>query len=458
MTTHTKSALTRPAQLTAGGFLGLILLGTLLLMLPTASVGSHMTPFLPALFTATSAVSLTGLIVQDTATYWTPLGQAIIILLIQLGGLGIMSLTSLSGMLLTGRISLKTRAAAAAEGRTLGAGGIRRTLLVTVAVTLCCEAVVAFIFGLRRYIAYDVSAPRAAWEGIFHAVSAFNNAGFSTHTTNMMGFAQDAWLLLPLAAALITGGLGYPVLAELVRLARGQYRRLAHDTQPRVHRLSVTAYMTIMATITLLVGGTLFFAVAEWNGVLKDMPFGIKLLNAFFQGASPRTAGFNSIDYAQAHPITLMGTDALMFIGGGSAGTAGGIKLTTTCVLVAAMAAEFLGQKDVTISHRTLPDALIRQALALAASGVAVVASGVAALRVFDPEFTADQVLFEVLSAFATVGLSTGITASLSAPSQVVLCCIMYLGRVGPATLVAALAARTVVRHYRFPEERPFIG
>ncbi|WP_165164809.1 potassium transporter TrkG [Corynebacterium qintianiae] len=332
-----------PARLTAVGFLVLIFLGTVLLMMPFSTAGPQWTPFLPALFTATSAVSLTGLVVEDTGTYWTPVGQAIILALIQLGGLGI----------------------------------------------------------------------------------------------------------IPLAAALIGGGLGFPVWAELLRLLR----KRAH-----VHRISITARMTLVSTVFLLVAGMVFTALAEWNGVLREMGVGQKLLNAFFMGASPRTAGFNAIDYADAHPITLMGTDILMFIGGGSAGTAGGVKVTTACVLLAAMASEFLGRERTSIGHRTLPYSLTRQALALAFAGVAVVTAGVAALRVFDPEFTGDQVSFEVMSAFATVGLSTGITANLSAPSQIILCLIMYLGRVGPTTLVAALAARSITRRFEYPEERPFIG
>lgn len=176
---------------------------------------------------------------------------------------------------------------------------------------------------------------------------------------------------------------------------------------------------------------------------------------------SPRTAGFNAIDYGQAHPVTLMGTDVLMYIGGGSAGTAGGIKVTTACVLLAAIVAEFRGRDDVAIGHRRIPPtAAVRQALVLAFFGIAVIAVGVGLLRAFDPQFTADQVMLEVTSAFATVGLSTGITASLSAPSQIILCFIMYLGRVGPpTTLIAALAARAVTQRFSYPpEERPFIG
>ncbi|MCG7228449.1 TrkH family potassium uptake protein [Corynebacterium minutissimum] len=446
-----------PARLTAAGFILLILAGTVLLMLPVSANVPDWTPFLPALFTATSAVSLTGLVVEDTATYWTPFGQTVIIVLIQLGGLGIMSLASLSGMLLTGRISFSARRTSAAEGRQVAPGGVRRALLLTIVLTLVCEALVAVFIGVRLATAHGVAPRRAVWEGIFHAISAFNNAGFSTYSDSLVSFAADGWILIPLALALITGGLGYPMLAEFVRRARGRWIRWRGGT-PRIHRMSMTARMTLTATALLLAGGTAFFFVSEESGVLQGMPLGQRLLNAFFMSASPRTAGFNTIDYDEAHPITLMFTDILMFIGGGSAGTAGGIKVTTACVLAAAMASEFLGREDTSIGHRRLPLSTFRQALALTAAGMIVVTLGVATLRMWDPEFTSDQITFEVMSAFATVGLSTGITASLSAPSQIMLCLIMYVGRVGPTTFVAALAARTVSRRFRYPEERPFIG
>ncbi|PAJ70102.1 MULTISPECIES: TrkH family potassium uptake protein [Corynebacterium] len=439
-----------PARLTAIGFLLLILSGTGVLMLPFAEAGAEHASFLAALFTATSAVSLTGLVVEDTGTFWSPAGQAVILLLIQLGGLGIMSLASLSGLLLTGRISLKARKTGAYEGRPITAGGIRRTLFFTVGFTAIAEATIAVIVGARLMVGYGYSFRRAAWEGVFHAVSAFNNAGFSTHSDNLVSFASDAWILMPLAAALIGGGLGFPVWAELVRLVRRRSNA--------VHRISITARMTLAATAFLLVAGTVFVAATEWTGVLAPMPVAVKLLNAFFASATPRTAGFNTFDYGQAHPITLMGTDVLMFLGGGSAGTAGGIKVTTACVLLAAMAAEFTGREKTTIGHRSLPHSVTRQALALSFAGVMVVTVGVAALRFFDPQFTGDQVSFEVISAFATSGLSTGITAGLSPASQIVLCFIMYLGRVGPTTLVAALSAKMLDRRFSYPEERPFIG
>lgn len=440
------------------GFLLLILLGTGLLMLPWATLESHWTPPLTAFFTATSAVSLTGLIVVDTGSYWTPFGQAVIIVLIQLGGLGIMSLASLSGMLITGRISLKARQTTAAEGRSSGGGGIKRALMFTALITLIAESAIAVIVTLRLITHYGVAPGRAVWEGIFHAISAFNNAGFSTYSDNLMSFASDALILLPLASAFIIGGLGYPVLAEILRKLRDRYNALRHGTRPRIHHMSITARMTLIATAALLIGATVFMALVEWNGVLKDMSVGAKILNAFFLGASPRTAGFNAIDYADSSPLTLMASDALMFIGGGSAGTAGGIKVTTTSVLLVAMIAEFRGHEDTNIGHRRMPRSATRQALALTAAGVLILTVGVGSLRLFDPEFTLDQVNFEVASAFATVGLTTGITPLLSAPSQITLCLIMYLGRVGPTTFIAALAARAVTRRYHYPEERPFIG
>ncbi|MDN6200508.1 TrkH family potassium uptake protein [Corynebacterium flavescens] len=448
----------RPAQLAAAGFLGLILVGAFVLTLPFASADGQFTPFRAALFTATSAVSLTGLIVVDTGSYWSFTGQATVLSLIQLGGFGIMSLTSLTGMLLTGRISLRSRQATAAEGRPLSLGGIRKTLMATLVLTVVCEAVVALTVGLRFATTYEMSPLRATWEGIFHAISAFNNAGFGLRADSLMPYASDAWVLVPLAGAFIIGGLGYPVLAELVSRVRDRIRARLRGVSPGTYRLSVTTRMTLVGTGVLIVAGTIMVAAIEWNGVLRDMSLGTKWLTAFFQGTAPRTAGFNSVDYAEMNPVTLMGTDILMFIGGGSAGTAGGIKITTAIVLLAAMVAEFQGQRDTSVGRRRIPHTVVRQAMTVAAAGIGVVTLAVGALRILEPQFTADQLSFEVISAFATVGLSTGITADLSAPSQIILCLLMYLGRVGPITLVAALAARNVVRRFNYPTERPFIG
>ncbi|MGJ0184024.1 TrkH family potassium uptake protein [Corynebacterium glyciniphilum] len=437
------------------GFLGLIAAGTVVLTLPAASASGVGTGMLPALFTATSAVTLTGLAVVDTGSHWSGLGQVTVLSLIQLGGFGIMSLTSLAGMLLTGRIGLRSRLFARAENRSLNTGDIGRTLISTLLITVICETVVASVTAVRFMMSYGMSAPRAGWEGLFHAVSAFNNAGFGLRSDSLVPYVGDAWIILPLAAALVLGGLGFPVISELWNRAWDGVRR---RSRRGMGRLSVTTRVTVVGTGVLIVLGVTMVTILEWDNTLAGLPVGTRLLAGFFQGITPRTAGFNSLDYGEFHPTTLMGTDLLMFIGGGSAGTAGGIKITTAAVLLAAIVAEVRGQRVTTIGHRTISQPVVRQALTVAVVSVMLVVVAVGALRLLDPGFTSDQVTFEAVSAFATVGLSTGITADLSSPSQVVLCVLMYLGRIGPVTLVVALAARNSARRFDYPEERPFIG
>mgnify|MGYP002711939148 FL=1 len=426
--------------------------------MPFASADGTPTALMSALFTATSATTLTGLVIEDTGSHWSLAGQLIVLALIQAGGLGIMSITSLTGMLLTGRVKLRTRYSTAAEGRPIFEDGVRRTLVATLLLTVFFEGAVAVLLFARFTTVYGMSVPRAAWEGVFHAISAFNNAGFGLRSDSLISYNTDGWILIPLAGALMIGGLGYPVLSELVRRGRERLRGWLRGTPVSSRRLSITTRMTLKGTAVLVLTATLLIVALEWHGFLAEMPTGTKWLNAFFSGVTPRTAGFNSIDYADAHPITLMVTDIYMFIGGGSAGTAGGIKVTTAIVLLAAMTAEFRGRDDTTVGHRTVPKTVVRQAMTVAAAGVVAVTAGIATLRLCDPQFTADQVTFEVFSAFATTGLSTGITADLSTPSQLALCLLMYLGRIGPFTLVAALALRNIPRRFDYPTERPFIG
>lgn len=442
-----------PARVVAAGFLVLIFSGALLLTLPVMTASGTSTSFKDALFTATSAVSLTGLITVDTGSHWNLLGQAVVVILIQLGGLGIMSMTSVAGWLLTGRVGLKSRMNAAAEGRSQSAGGVRRILGWTLALTFTAEAFVAVIITGRMMINYGMSFKHAIWEGIFHSVSAFNNAGFGLRSDSLVPYVGDAWIIIPIALSFMIGGLGFPVLSELVSRT---LRKLRGNQVPS--HLSVTCQMTLFGTTILVLAGWFMVLALEWSGVLSGRGFGEKLLASFFQGVTPRTAGFNSLDYGQMHPITLMGTDILMIIGGGSAGTAGGIKITTIVVLAAGMAAEFKGEKSAIVAKRRISSGVIRQAMTVAAAGVTFVVIAIGALRWMDPQFNGDQVTFEVVSAFATVGLSTGITAQLSTGSQLVLCAMMYLGRIGPITLVSSLAMRNIKRRFEYPVERPFIG
>lgn len=443
----------------AVGFLGLIAFGTFLLTLPVATADGTPTPWIDAFFTATSAVSLTGLVVEDTGTYWSFTGRVIILSLIQLSGFGIMSLASLAGMLLTGRLGLRSRMNAAAEKRSLTPGGIRLTLWATLLVTVVTELVVAAVLAVRFSREYGFPPLRAGWEGVFHAVSAFNNAGFGLRPDSLVPYVGDAWIILPIATAVILGGLGFPVIAEIAaRFRRALVARLRGLPRARAPHWSVTTRLAVSGTLVLLAVGTALVWLLERNGVLSGMSPGTAALAAFFQSVTPRTAGFNSLDYAQMHPSTLTVTSVLMFIGGSSAGTAGGIKITTLLVLVAAIVAEVRGRKETTIGHRAIESSVVRQAMAVAAVSVVLVVGAIIAIRILDPKFTGDQVVFEVVSAFGTAGLSTGITADLSPLSQGILCVLMYLGRIGPLTLVTALALHQRSLRISYPTERPYIG
>lgn len=447
MVTRPWPHLRHPAQVVVAGFATAVAAGTGLLMLPVARAGPGGAGVMEALFTSTSAVCVTGLAVVDTPGYWSGFGQAVILALIQVGGFGIMTFASLLVLLVSHRIGLKARMTAAAETKTLGLGDVRSVVTGVVKVSLLLEAVTALALTLRFATAYDEPWPRAAWLGVFHAVSAFNNAGFALYSDSLMGFVTDPWICLPIALAVIAGGLGFPVLFELCRRFR----------KPR--GWSLHTKIVLWASGVFLVGGTAFITALEWSNPATLGPLDAqgKLLAGFFQGVMPRTAGFNSIDTSQMSPASWLGTDVLMFIGGASAGTAGGIKVTTFAVLFFVIYAEIRGEGAVDIFHRRLHGDLQRQALTVVLLSVAAVAITTVVFMVFS-DHTLDQSLFEVTSAFATVGLSTGITADLAPGLQLLLVALMFIGRLGPITVASALALRSRHRLYDLPEERPIIG
>lgn len=436
-----------PAQAIAAGFGLAIVAGTLVLMLPMAKVGPGGAGFLEALFTATSAVCVTGLAVVDTATYWTPFGQVAILVMIQLGGFGIMSFASLLGVLMARRLGLKSRIQAAAETKSTGFGDVRSVLLGVLRITVATELVVALALTLRFAEGLGNPWGHSLWLGFFHSVSAFNNAGFALFTDNLMGFVGDPWICLPIAAAIIVGGLGFPVLFELGR----HYRRPLHWT--------MNTKLVVTGTVALLAAGTAFICALEWSNpkTLGVLPAADKLLAGFFQSVMTRTAGFNSLDIGQMDPATWLGMDILMFIGGGPAGTAGGLKITTFAVLFFILLTEVQGGTAVNIFGKRLSRSVHRQAITIVLLAVALVIGSTMALMLIT-DFGLDRLLFETISAFATVGLSTGITASLPPAGQLLLVFLMFIGRLGPVTLASALALRARPVMYEFPKERPLIG
>jgi trk system potassium uptake protein len=435
-----------PAQVIAATFAVGIAIGTGLLLLPVSSADGQSASLLDSVFTATSAVCVTGLVTVDTGTSWSTVGHVVILGLMQVGGLSIMTVASLLVVLVSRRLGLRARLVAQAQSGNLDLSDVRRVLRNVVLFSLAGEALTAVALALRLATAYDVALGTAVWEGVFHAVSAFNNAGFVLWSEGMTGFAGDPWMLLPVALAVIAGGLGFPVIFELARTWR-----------PRAW--SVTTRITIITSGALLVVGTVLLLVLEYGNPATLGPMGVagKLLVGFFSAVMPRSGGFSAVEIGAMTPESWLATDVLMFIGGGSASTAGGIKVTTFGLLAAVLWAEMSGERDVDVGRRRIPIANQRQALAVALLGVGLaVASTFVLLGLSDEDL--DRVLFEVLSALGTVGLSTGITAELPAAGQVVLVVLMFVGRLGPLALASALALRERPRHYERPEERTIIG
>lgn len=429
------------------GFAAAIGVGTALLLTPIAKEGPGGASFVEALFTATSAVCVTGLVVVDTPTFWTPFGQAVILLLIQLGGLGIMIFASLIGLVLARRLSVRARLNAAAEAKVLGLDDVRGVVRGIVGISLTIEAALFVILFLRFFTGYGYSLGEAAWHGAFHAVSSFNNAGFALYSDSLMRFVGDPFICLPIAAAIILGGLGFPVIMQL----RREFRRPLHWT--------MNTKLVLWGTAVLLVGGSVFITAIEWSNpdTLGRLDPGARVLAGFFQSVQTRTAGFNSVDIGAMHDETWLAMDVLMFIGGGPAGTAGGIKVTTFAVLFFIMLTELRGEGAVNIFGKRLSRAVHRQAITVVLIAVAAVVAGTGALMLITGE-NLDRALFETVSAFATVGLSTGITPALSDPAQIVLVVMMFLGRLGPLTLGSAIALRERRILYEYPKERPAIG
>lgn len=437
-----------PGRLVVLGFAAMTALGTLLLMLPVSAESGEPTDLVSALFTAVSAVCVTGLVVVDTPTYWSGFGEGVILGLIQVGGMGVMTLASVLALLVSRRLGMRLQLSAQAETKALGLGDVRQVVGGVIRLSLLVELVVAVLLTARFRLGYDESFWDAVYLGVFHAVSAYNNAGFALYSDSLIGFATDPFICVPIMAAVIIGGLGFPVILEILRRRTRRGRRWSLHTR-----------ITVLTYGALLVIGTIAVTLSEWrnSNTIGAMDVHHKLLVGLFHGIMPRTAGFNSLDIAHFEPTTLLISDVLMFIGGGSAGTAGGIKVTTFALLAFVILAEIRGEPTVHVLGRRLPGQVQRQALTVALLGVGAVMTATLALLAMTP-FRLDDVLFEVTSAFGTVGLSTGITAKIPESGQLILAAMMFIGRLGPITMASALALRERPRKYELPEERPVVG
>jgi trk system potassium uptake protein TrkH len=432
-------------------FAVLISVGTLLLMLPVSAADGQATRFIDALFTATSAACVTGLVVVDTANHWSPFGQVVIMLLIQLGGFGIMAGSTLLLFLFLRRTTLRDRVLVQESLGGMQLGTVT-TLVKRIAIfTLVCELIGAVVLSIAFMAGPEAGPtwhPLGIWWGIFHAISAFNNAGFDLTGgfQSLIPFRDDWVVLLTHGSLLVLGGLGFAIVGDV--MAGRRWSRMALETK-----------LVITTTVALLVGGTVLIGLIEWSNplTLGAMPSEQRILNAFFESATLRTAGFTALDTGALVESTLFVVMALMFIGGASGSTAGGIKVNTFAVLLIAIASTVKGEPSATAFGRRIKHAIVYRALAVLILSIGFVfLVGLGLTLTTDATFV--QTLFEAVSAFGTVGASTGITPELSDPARVITSVAMFIGRLGPLTLVLALAARAHPVSYRPAVESVRIG
>lgn len=448
-----------PPRLLLGSFLGLILFGTLgLKLLPGLYVGEGL-GWLDALFTATSAVCVTGLIVVDTATYFTVWGQAFLLLLIQLGGLGILTFTTLIILALGKRLSLHHEAVTATHAEIAPEVDFRHLVRNIVMFTFVLEAIGAVLLFMAWAPRYDTGA--AAWHAVFHAISAFCNAGFSTFSDSLMGFSAHPGVLSVVMGLVVLGGVGFLALAELSILAR---RR----REGRTMIVSLHTRLVLAVTGLLLVSGWVMFTALEWTNTLASMPAWGKLANGLFMSVTARTAGFNTVDYAVTADSTNFLTMLFMSIGGSPGSTAGGLKTTTFALIGLLAFSRLMGRQVTSVRNRSIPEETIQRAVGLFVVAFGVMTAGTFLYSALEIQAAGHgqvagafiEHMFEAVSAFNTVGLSMGVTDGLSTPSRLLTIALMYLGRVGPLTFAAAIALDrpNAAGEFRYAYEDVIVG
>jgi trk system potassium uptake protein len=435
------------------GFMAVISIGALLLMLPISTSSGQWNDPIVALFTSTSAVCVTGHVVVDTATYFSRFGQLAIVLLIQVGGLGYMTVTTFLLLLLGRRFGLKDKVAIQQSLDRRSLQGSSQVLQSIVATTIIFELTGAFL--LLLVFVPDLGWSKGIWFSLFHSISAWNNAGFGLFSDNLVGY-EGSWLVNAVITGLIIfGGIGYEVILELYLRLRG---RLLHQRM-KIAR-SLNFQVAVSTTLFLLFGGAFaIWAIEVRNpATLGSLNFQQQLLGAWFQSVTSRTAGFNTIDISKMTTAGLFITISLMLIGGSPGGTAGGIKTTTARVLASCTYAILQGKESVTLYRRQVPNSLLLKAIAVTFGSVMTVVCATIAIALAEPKLDFIRILFEVVSGFATVGLSTGITAGLTSFSKLVLIATMYIGRVGILLLIAALLGDPKSSSIKYPEESLLVG
>lgn len=429
-----------PAQTMVLSFLVLIFIGTMLLMMSFATADARHLGFVNAFFTSTSAVCVTGLIVVDTATAFSLYGKIVIMLLIQSGGLGIMLFTYLTAFLLKRKISLEEKIEISYMLNENDMQNLSRTVVRIVTLTFAIELAGALLLFLKFGDSFGLGL-KACFYSAFHAISAFCNAGFALYTNNFEGFRSDALFNFCIAALIILGGISFAVITDSFQYIKDWTRRKITGRRASRGKLSLNSTVVLVITVILIVSGALIIYGLEHNGNLIRYDLKTQYLSAFFQSVTLRTAGFNTIDMSHLRLPTYLVMIAFMFIGGAAGSTAGGVKVNTVAVIYAYLKSIFRGNYSVTLRGYFLHKYVVSRALLIVVLGGTVIFMGTLLLTVSE-HFRFIMVLFEVVSAFGTVGLSTGITSALSVFGKLVIIATMFFGRLGPLTIMAAISMR----------------
>lgn len=440
-------ARTSPARAAALVFVLAAAVFSALLALPIATDDPGGTPLIDAIFTGVSAVTVTGLTTLDTASHWSLFGQIVILLGIQVGGLGIVTIALLLARAVTRQLGVQSKVFAQQSIGTSKLGEVGTLLRIVVLTTLTIEGAL-FLLLLPPFLLIEPNWWEAAGNALFYAISSFNNAGFSVHTGGLEPLAGNLFIVAPIAVGVFVGSFGFPVFLTLI-MQRWNRKRWTLHTK-----------LTLSVTTALLVLGAIGWGASEWNnpGTIGAESPVEKVIHAVFASTMMRSGGFALTDTSASNSVTLLLTNALMFVGGGSASTAGGIKVTTLAVLFLAIIAEARGDKDLRVAGRSIPSESLRVAISVVFLGATLVLVATSLILASNPGLSLERVLFEVISAFATCGLSVGLSAELDGFGKIVLSLIMLAGRIGPVGLAAALALKQRTLFYTLPEERPIIG
>lgn len=431
------------AQLIALSFLAIIITGTLLLCLPVATKERVATPFIDSLFTATSATCVTGLVIEDTFSYWSTFGQIVILILIQIGGLGFMTFVTFYLVFIKKRISLYDRKVFMQSSGLMDHGSVIKLFKRIIFGTLIFEGIGTLLLCIEFVPEHNLMG---VYYAVFHAISAFCNAGFDLFGNSMVGYSGSPLVIITVSLLIVIGGLGFIVWSDII------------DCKLRFKKFRLHTKIVLVTTITLIVVPTLLFLAFDWHSSLSGMNFGEKLLASLFQVISPRTAGFYSIDLTKISDSSYILTILLMFIGGSSGSTAGGIKTTTFAVIIFSVFAEAKKKEQIYVGKRKLPAEIAKTASAILAMYVLSVIVASSAICAIDSQFNVQQVFYETVSAICTVGLSLGITPELSAASKAIITFLMFFGRIGSISFALTLGEGKENPPMDFPTEKIVIG